>query len=349
MIEDSAKKLILAALDCATSDIHMMPSKTDYRIFFRSQGQLVFHQTIDHSEGKKLISYFKFLANMDVGEKRKPQSGAAEFDLDFQKVELRFSTINSVMMLESIVIRILKQNIHPTQFIGTFFPKDIAVLRKLIRRKSGLLLFSGPVGSGKTTTIYQLLRERIHQEVLQIITMEDPVEMVEEQFLQVEVNEKAGIGYDTIIRSSLRHHPDILMIGEIRDEDTARMAIRGALTGHLMIATIHAKNALGVIGRMQELQVTDEQLSQTLIGVISQRLIPRYCSVCGGVCSSECHNLSREEKRAALFEIIEGKNLEQIFSHKPSPYRFRSLNSKLERAWALGYIDEEQYFKFEVI
>lgn len=349
MIEGDALGIIEEAIKEGSSDIHIMPTKKSYEVYFRNQGRLVFNRRMSHPEGKKLISYFKFIANMDVGEKRKPQSGAAEFTLYDGIVELRFSTINSVLMLESIVIRILKQNKLKNQSVLTYFPRDLATLRKLVRRKSGLILFSGPVGSGKTTTIYQLLRERLDEEVLQIITMEDPVEMIEEKFLQVEVNERGGIGYNTIIRSSLRHHPDILMIGEIRDEDTARMAIRGALTGHLMIATIHAKNALGVIGRLQELQITDEQLKQTLIGVISQRLVPGICPYCKGTCHKYCYTLSHHIKRAAIFEIIEGEMLKDYFTPATTRMNFPTINHKLKKAWVLGYINEEDYYKFEIV
>lgn len=312
-------------------------------------GQLEFIQSLSIDEGKRLISYFKYLANMDTGEKRKPQSGASDYILrDGQRIELRFSTLPSVLLLESLVIRILKQQFKENQTLATYFPNMVAVLRHLVGRKSGLLLFSGPVGSGKTTTIYQLLRERLHDESLQIITMEDPVEMYESKFLQVEVNERAGIGYDTIIRASLRHHPDVLMIGEIRDEDTARMAIRGALTGHLMIATIHAKNTLGVVGRLQELQITDEQLRQTLIGISTQRLIPRYCPRCNGACHFDCQYYAGHQKRMAMYEILTGKELKAVLDGNMLT-NMKTLNHHLRKAYALGYIDEKTYDKFEMV
>ena len=250
--------------------------------------------------------------------------------------------------MESLVIRILKQQFKENTTLSTYFPDTVEVLKHLIGRKSGLLLFSGPVGSGKTTTIYQLLRERLFHESLQIITMEDPVEMYESKFLQVEVNERAGIGYDTIIRASLRHHPDVLMIGEIRDEATARMAIRGALTGHLMIATIHAKNTLGVVGRLQELQITGEQLRQTLIGISTQRLIPRYCPRCNGACHYNCQYYPVHQKRLALFEILAGKELKEVLEGN-SLNNLKTLNHQLRKAYALGFIDEKTYYKFEIV
>ena len=286
---------------------------------------------------------------MDVGEKRKPQSGATHLEIDSKAVELRFSTMANVLLLESLVVRVIRQQLRSNYSVQTYFPQDIECLRSLLNRKSGLVLFSGPVGSGKTTTIYQLLRERMAQETVQIITMEDPVEIYEANFLQTEVNELAGISYDVLIKSSLRHHPDILMIGEIRDEETARMAIRGALTGHLMIATIHAKDTLGVIARLQELQVSPEQLKQTLIGVVSQRLVPRYCYQCQGDCRPLCTLTPLGTKRAALLEILTGKALRETLFFHDTPQSLVTLNQKLRKAWACGYINEKTFTQFEVI
>ena len=333
MIEKDAVRLIEEALIQGVSDVHILPSESDYKAYFRINGQLVLHKERDFDWGKRFISYFKFLANMDVGERRKPQSGSCSLPLADKLVELRFSTITNVKLYESIVIRILQQSKIEKTTLRTYFPKSQDILRQLVRRKSGLILFSGPVGSGKTTTIYQLLRERIKNEPLQVITMEDPVEIYEPQFLQTEVNLKANVTYDVLIRASLRHHPDILMIGEIRDEETARMCIRGALTGHLMIATIHAKNALGVLGRLQELQITPQQLSQTLIGIVSQRLVPRYCSQCQRQCDKHCHHIPLDVQRLALLEILHGSALEE----------------NLRRAWAYGYIDEKVYEHYELV
>lgn len=349
MIEQEAKMLIEKATAYGVSDIHLLPLKDKYGVYYRINGRLVPQVTRDFEWGKRIISHFKFLADMDVGERRRPQSGATNFDLSNEIVELRFSTITNVKMLESLVIRVIKQEFRESQPIHTFFPNDIQKLRYLVRRKSGLVLFSGPVGSGKTTTIYQLLRERIQEETLQVITMEDPVEIYDPRFLQTQINEKAGISYDLLIKSSLRHHPDVLMIGEVRDEETARMMIRGALTGHLMIATIHAKDTFGVIGRLQELKITQEQLQQTLIGVVSQRLISRYCSLCQGGCNIYCNRLAPNLKRAALFELLADDDLKIFLSQKEVPKGFISLNDKLNKAWRCGYIETKDYHRFKII
>ncbi len=336
MIEQQAKIMIEDALTENTSDIHILPRHQVYAIYFRVNGEMVFQRDESEVWGRKLISYFKFLANLDVGEKRKPQSGSIHYQLAGGAVELRLSTITNVNLWESLVIRLIRQVTHHQQALMTYFPNELAHLRQLVRRKSGLLLFSGPVGSGKTTTIYQLLRERMKEEPLQVITMEDPVEIIEETFLQTEVNLRADIDYDVLIKASLRHHPDVLLIGEIRDEITARMVIRGALTGHLMIATIHAKNTLGVIGRLQELSVSNEQIRQTLIGVISQRLVP-----CTSVLKPKLGG------RAAIFEVLAGSTLQEVLSQGEAS--FPEINDYLRKAWSYGYITSKSYHQFEVV
>ncbi|MBG9982507.1 Flp pilus assembly complex ATPase component TadA [Aerococcaceae bacterium DSM 111020] len=348
MIEQEAEQLITQANDAGVSDIHLLPGENGYESFFRINGALNLFDKHSFEWGKRLISYFKFLANMDVGERRKPQSGSCALTVAGNTMELRFSTITNVKLYESLVIRILKQSRTNGASFRTYFPKNQTILRQLVRRKSGLILFSGPVGSGKTTTIYQLLRERIQDEPLQVITMEDPVEIYEPRFLQTEVNLRSQVTYDVLIKASLRHHPDILMIGEIRDEETARMAIRGALTGHLMIATIHAKNAIGVLGRLQELQITSQQLSQTLIGIISQRLIPRYCELCDHQCSQHCSHIPKDLQRLALLEILHGSALE-LNLQRPNTDSYQTLNKELRRAWSLGFINEKAFTHYELV
>ncbi|WP_241152377.1 competence type IV pilus ATPase ComGA [Vaginisenegalia massiliensis] len=342
-------KLITLGLQKGVSDIHFIPGQQVYRIYFRINGQLELHQSIEVSAAQQVINYLKFKADMDVGEKRKPQSGVCHLSLPQGMIELRLSTICSFKLLESLVIRLIAQVEKDLGQLHAMFPRDVEALNQLIRRKSGLLIFSGPVGSGKTTSIYQLLRQRIQEGPLQVITMEDPVEIVESNFLQTQINEQSGICYDLLIKSALRHHPDVMVIGEIRDEESARMTIRAALTGHLMVATIHAKDAFGVLARLEELRVTREQMKQTLIGIVSQRLVPYFCPFCQGPCLSRCHWLPISHKRAAIWELLEGENLKKAMANQPISHQFHSLNHKLLKAWVEGYIDDKTYYHFEVV
>lgn len=220
-----------------TSDVHVLPEQKHYDIYFRLNGQMSKQFYLDHEEGSRLISYFKFRSNMDVSEKRRPQSGSMTFQLKEKAVDLRFSTISNYQSQESLVIRLLKQKETSDEDIKTFFHYEYSLLKKLVDSKSGLLLFSGPVDSGKTTTMYHLVKNRLEGEKQQVITVEDPVEIEESTFLQCQVNEPAGVSYEHLLKSSLRHHPDVIIVGEIRDEETAKMVIRGALSGHLIVAS----------------------------------------------------------------------------------------------------------------
>lgn len=352
-IEEFSQHVVLKAQETGTSDIHILPEEDQYRFYFRIGGKMSFWNAVPEEEGKRFISYFKYLANMDVGERRKPQSGAAQLIVEGKPIALRFSTITNFRAQESMVIRILNQSMHLSLSKTTYFKKEVQLIEQLARFNSGLLIFSGPVGSGKTTTMYQLVRESYLASKQQVITVEDPVEIEEPFFLQTQVNEKAGITYETLLKSSLRHHPDIIIIGEIRDEETAKMVIRGALTGHLIIASVHAKNTIGVVSRLLELGVTQEQLKQTLLGAVFQKLIPRYCSFCKGDCDPACPHIKLYEKRAILYDVLSREELKQLLNQTQSEEQIqekqtRSFNLLLRKAYAYGYISEKNFMQFQI-
>ncbi|NLB98517.1 MAG: Flp pilus assembly complex ATPase component TadA [Lactobacillales bacterium] len=341
-LENKLQSLLHLATKNRVSDIHIQPTLTEYEIYFRVPSGLQQISRLTHEEGLRFLSHFKFLASMDIGERRRPQSGSCNIIIANQQYEFRISTISNYLYQESMVLRILYDHQHVSNVhIQLFFPSDYYELERLLEYKSGLILFSGPVGSGKTTTIYHLLREKYSQEPLNIMTMEDPVEIKEPKFLQAEVNEKAGLSYEVLIKQSLRHRPDILVIGEIRDAETAKMVIRSALTGHLVLATIHAKSCVGVIERLLELGVTLEQMRQSLIGILSQRLINKYCPLCRGACSLYCSHNHMHEKKAILFESLASQKLQTTLSNKEENRDFAQMNTKLRKAYGCGYITEK--------
>lgn len=351
-IESFANHILVNAKEVGTSDIHILPEKGLFGIYFRLNGRMVYQYKIDEEEGKRLISYFKYSANMDVGERRKPQSGSfvykgeGEFNQD-----LRLSTLTNYHSQESLVIRLLETQENVNQDKSTFLPDELERIERLIHYKSGLVLFSGPVNSGKTTTMYQLVRNRMEKTKIQVIAIEDPVEIEEENFLQIQVNEKAGNTYEASLKASLRHHPDVIIVGEIRDEETARMAIRGALTGHLIIASVHAKNAEGVLMRMHELGISYEMLSQTLIAVIFQKLLPIYCGLCEGDCSIYCQAYPVNRKRAALYDILDSSQITTLaLSNKKGidQERVKDFNSLLEKVYIYGFISEDTYNQYYI-
>ncbi|MCC5889658.1 MAG: Flp pilus assembly complex ATPase component TadA [Alkalibacterium sp.] len=348
-----AEHLLTLADSFRTSDVHVLPEQKHYDIYFRLNGQMSKQFYLDHEEGSRLISYFKFRSNMDVSEKRRPQSGSMTFQLKEKEVDLRFSTISNYQSQESLVIRLLKQKETSEQDIKTFFKYEYGVLKKLVDSKSGLLLFSGPVDSGKTTTMYHLVKNRLKGEKQQVITVEDPVEIEESAFLQCQVNEPAGVSYEHLLKSSLRHHPDVIIVGEIRDEETARMVMRGALTGHLIVASIHAKNCRGVISRLHELGISQTLMKQTLIGIAFQNLLPLYCPLCNQNCQLDCSHFSMDEKRAALFEVKTGSDLLSWLEGEESGLEAaatpqREFNQLLKKVSAYGYISEQTHNRFQI-
>lgn len=317
------------ARQCHCDDIHINPRDDAYQVFIRYRGKLNLVEEMPLDQGSKMIRYIKYIANMEVGERRRPQDGGLLYSLsDGQNVELRISTIGNYLLQESLVVRLLHQNHSYRPEANEVNKEDYLALEQAMQRKSGLIIFSGPVASGKTTTIYQLLRQAYQKRKQQVITIENPVEIKESAFLQTEVNPKAGIDYDHLISASLRHHPDILVIGEVRNEHTARMMIRAALTGHLVLATIHAKNTRGVIGRLKELGITKEQLRQTLLMVTSQRLLP---------------SAQVSDQQMVIYERLDGENLLLAVNNQAFTKNFKSLNYKLKEAVASGYISEQSY------
>lgn len=351
-VESFGKHLLTVADSFKTSDIHILPENKHYSVYFRLNGQMQKQYYLDLDEGTRLISYFKFLANMDVGERRKPQSGSFVYELEEKEIDLRFSTMTNYRTRESLVIRLLAKKEILELSKGAFFHEELNELKELVQYKSGLLLFSGPVDSGKTTTMYHLVRERSSKEKQQIITIEDPVEIEENDFLQMQVNEAADVTYEHLLKSSLRHHPDVIIIGEIRDEETAKMVVRGALTGHLIIASLHAKNTSGVLSRLQELGVSIELLKQTVIGIVFQKLLPVYCGLCQGDCESYCTHYHASNKRSVLYELQSGNELDELVQQLSNQeivrekHKKRSFNHLLRKVLAYGYISEKTYKRY---
>lgn len=352
VIEPFVKYLIITAKETGTSDIHILSDKNMYIIYFRLNGRLEQQSTLNEENGKRMISYLKYLANMDISERRRPQSGSLVYELTADlSQDLRLSTITNYHGQESLVIRLLEIQANIALVESTFLQEELQQIKDYINLKSGLILFSGPVNSGKTTTMYQLVRNRIKKTKLQVIAIEDPVEIEEDNFLQIQVNEKTGNSYEEALKASLRHHPDVIIIGEIRDEETARMAIRGALTGHLILASVHAKDAEGVLARMEELDISGEMLEQTIIAIVFQKLLPIYCGLCGGNCQLYCTNYPVNQKRAALYDLLKSNDIAKIAFDGDKinkTKRWRNFNHLLKKVYAYGFISEEIYQQYYI-
>lgn len=271
--------LLTQGVNQKSSDIHIEPKRTITRIRFRIDGVLHTIQTMPASLHPAFISRLKTMARMDISEKRKPQDGRIKIQKDDKEIELRISTL-PVAFGEKVVIRIfdpelLFQNLED---LG-FYKHEYTQYEQFINRPNGLILVTGPTGSGKTTTLYSSLRTRV-SDAINIVTIEDPIEMVYEPFNQVAVNRKIDLTFSAALRTILRQDPDIIMVGEIRDKETAENAIQAALTGHLVFASLHTNDAISAVDRLIDLGVDRFLVATTLIGVIAQRLIRKICSEC---------------------------------------------------------------------
>ena len=266
-IKEAVNSLIEDAINKHSSDIFFLMRGVNLVVRFRTIMGIENQAEYSIREGKEMINFLKFAAQMDIAEHRRPQVGAFEYDFKGQIYYLRLSSIGDFNDHESLVIRIIYQ-ISTGKY---FFDEQIENLKTLAQRR-GLIVTSGPTGSGKTTTMYNLAK-MIGQNQM-VMTIEDPVEIHEISFLQTQVNMTAEITYSRLLEAALRHRPDILIIGEIRNAITARLAVDAALSGHLVFATVHAKSTLQTISRLESLNINAADLYNCLTAVSYQRLLP---------------------------------------------------------------------------
>lgn len=267
--------LFSEAIKKRASDIHI-EAFTDYgKIRFRIDGVLFEYMRLKRENYEKLITKIKLSAKVDIAEKRRPQDANLKID-QFPDIDFRLSTINTVNG-EKLVLRILSINeFKKTNNLLGFSKDSIEKIEQTLNKKSGMIIFSGPTGSGKTTSLYSLLN-KLNTGYENIITVEDPVEFKIEGINQVPINPKIGLTFDTALRSILRQDPDIIMIGEIRDKETAEIAIRAAITGHLVLTTVHTKDAISSIVRIKDLGVDDYLINASISLLASQRLVRKLC------------------------------------------------------------------------
>jgi type IV pilus assembly protein PilB len=286
---DSAVRHILAlALERRCSDIHLENLAGRLQVRFRVDGMLQelnlgpVQQVCDQS-AREVVSRIKILGKLDIAEKRRPQDGAfrARFERDGQplNVDFRISIVPGYYG-ESVVLRILDKSNAPKSVDQLGFSSEVTSgLYQLLKRPSGILLITGPTGSGKTTTLYASLMTLYKPEV-RILTAEDPIEYVYEQFSQSEVNDRIGNTFARYLRAFLRHDPEVIMIGEIRDEETAEMAFRAAQTGHLLLSTLHTNDAVSAVTRLSDMNVDPNMIASSILGVLAQRLVRAVCQDC---------------------------------------------------------------------
>ena len=269
--------LIRKALNLNASDIHIEPMDEKFsRIRFRIDGKLRIISEMDYLSYLKLLTKIKLSSKLDISEKRRPQDGYLKLE-KFPEIDFRISTLNTIVG-EKLVLRILSiENFKKSQNLLGFSDDSKKILENAIKNKSGMIIFSGPTGSGKSTSLYSLLN-KLNDEKRNIISIENPVEINILGINQISINEKIGLTFQNALRSILRQDPDIIMLGEIRDKETAKMAVRAAITGHLVLTTLHTNNSFASINRLRDLGVEDYLIKQSVNTLASQRLVRKLCS-----------------------------------------------------------------------
>ncbi len=272
-------RIIAEGIQSRASDIHLEPEESGVAVRYRIDGVLRQVMVLPKPAGVPLVSRIKIMAQLDIADRLRPQDGRARVAVSGNRVDLRISTLPASQG-EKVVIRILDQRstILSLDALG-LLPDELAGIHELLQAREGIVLVTGPTGSGKTTTLYSMLRA-VQARGVNIVTVEDPVEYRLQGIVQVQVNEKAGLTFPAALRSILRQDPDVILVGEIRDKETANIAIQASLTGHLVLSTLHTNDAASSVTRLVDIGIESYKIAAALKGVVAQRLMRRLCSHC---------------------------------------------------------------------
>lgn len=272
-------QIISNAVTQRASDIHFDPQETELKVRYRIDGVLRTERSLPKHMQSVILARIKIMGNLNITENRVPQDGRIKINVNFKPIDIRLSTLPSVYG-EKVVMRILDLSnaLNDLNNLG-FTEQSLHLFKEMIEKPNGIVLITGPTGSGKSSTLYAALN-RLNSDEVNIITIEDPVEYQLEGINQVQVNEDVGMTFASGLRSILRQDPDIVMIGEIRDYETAQIAIRASLTGHLVLSTLHTNSAVAALTRLIDMGVEPFLISSSLTGVVAQRLVRRVCRDC---------------------------------------------------------------------
>ena len=305
-IVEVVNEILVDASKRGASDIHFDPLEKYMKIRIRIDGQLIDYAEVPNDIKKNLITRIKIISGMNITESRLPQDGAIKATLQDVNLDLRVSSLPTNEG-EKIVVRILDYSMSDSgiESLG-FSDSNYKKVIQMINQPNGIILVTGATGSGKSTTVYSIL-QRLNKEETNIITVEDPIEMDIEGINQVQANSEIGLDFATVLRSILRQDPNIIMIGEIRDTETAKIAVRASITGHLVLSTLHTNTALNTIERLLDMDVERYLLASSLTGVVAQKLARRLCPHC-----RETRKANQYEKE--LFEKVLKQPIEQIYT-----------------------------------
>ncbi len=312
-IVNAVDHLFIYAFDQKASDIHIEPKRDITMVRMRIDGVLHTIYRLPKAVHSAIVSRIKNLSRLDMAEKRRPQDGRIKTDKGDIEVEIRVSTV-PVAFGEKVVMRIMDPDILFCDLsrLG-FSPLDLERYQKVVEYPHGIILVCGPTGSGKSTTLYSTL-QKIHSPDINITTVEEPIEMVHENFNQIAVQNQIGITFGSILRNILRQDPDVIMIGEMRDLETAENAIQAALTGHLVLSTLHTNDAPSAIMRLLDLGVPHFLMQATLVGILAQRLVRKICEYCKEpfpMETDQLRSLGLEMEQSGTITIFQGKGCEK--------------------------------------
>jgi general secretion pathway protein E len=314
--------VIRKAMESRASDIHIEPFENRLIVRYRVDGVMHEVESPPQRISAAIISRIKIMANLDIAERRLPQDGRIMLRIEGKELDLRVSTVPT-MHGESVVMRILDKNATAHEFSSLGFDENtLARFVESLQQPNGIILVTGPTGSGKTTTLYTAL-QTLNKPDVKILTVEDPVEYQMEGINQIQAKPQIGLTFASALRSIVRQDPDIIMIGEIRDLETAQIAVRSALTGHLVLSTVHTNDAPSTINRLLDMGMEDYLLTSTIVGVLAQRLVRKLCENC------------REIKQVGK-EVIEELGL-QCYTKKGELHLYHAVGCK--ECGSTGYFD----------
>ena len=305
-VVDVVNEMIIDAINKKASDIHFDPTENELNVRIRIDGELLEYAKVPNFVKKNLLTRIKIISGMNITETRLPQDGAIKNLTDASGLDIRVSSL-PIVDGEKIVIRILNYSMSSSglESLG-LSEENLEKIHKLLKMPNGIILVSGATGTGKSTTVYAML-QILNTVSKNIITVEDPVEMKIPGINQVQVMSDIGLTFGNTLRSILRQDPDIIMIGEIRDDETARIAVRASITGHLVLSTIHTNNSLNTIERLLDMEVERYLLGSALTGIIAQRLVKKLCPKCRA--SRPTTNYEKE-----LFRKVLNKEVDAIYT-----------------------------------
>ncbi len=304
-VANIVNQIIIDAVMSNASDIHFDPQEKELKVRIRIDGDLQDYSLIENQYKSNLLTRIKLLAGMNITETRLPQDGAIKSVIGGKNLDLRVSTLPTNHG-EKLVIRILDYYMSLEGVNGLGFSNDnLEKINKMIKNPNGIVLVTGATGSGKSTTVYAMLQE-LNNEERNIITVEDPIEMNLNGINQIQVNSEIGLDFATVLRSILRQDPNVILIGEIRDSETARIAIRASITGHLVLSTLHTNNSLTTIERLVDMDVERYLLSASLKGIVSQSLTKKLCPKC-----AKLRDTTEAEKK--IFKKVLNKDVAQVY------------------------------------